>query len=442
VGPTGPWSYQEITAAVAEHRAVLSRPDSTIAADTALFEAAVPPGLWREIRGAERLYVVGHGALYALPFEALVVGEKDGAPRFWLDEGPPVAYVASGSVLAWLRERRGTAPTGAPRLVAVGDPVFEEKRPVPWPESGLLVLAVSADGEAQRIGVQAGDVIVGYAEGAITDLESLRRAMAARGEQAGAVELRLVREGADVVLEAAPGPLGVEVANEPPPVAGPAFLAGRPRVAMPLEVEYRSTPFLPLPGTRREVDAIRRVAAEHEPGGLEVVTLLGPEATERRLFAAAAGARFLHLATHGIAEETDAASFSAVALTAPPVPAAGDDGYLTLVDLLTSWRDRLRDTETVVLSACETHQGPVRMDEGVTALSWGFHFAGAPTVVASLWAVADRTTPVLMEGFYRGLLSETGGGRLASLHAAKRALRAAHPHPFYWAPFLLLGDPR
>ena len=55
----------------------------------------------------------------------------------------------------------------------------------------------------------------------------------------------------------------------------------------------------------------------------------------------ATGPRFLHLATHGIVDETDTASFSALALTMPAVPVPGDDGFLTLVDLFSRWRGRL-----------------------------------------------------------------------------------------------------
>jgi CHAT domain-containing protein len=93
-------------------------------------------------------------------------------------------------------------------------------------------------------------------------------------------------------------------------------------------------------------------------------------------------------------------------------------------------------------SACDTQRGRLQRDEGVVALPWGLHFAGCPTVVATLWEVSDASTPILMEGFCRRLTAEEGQGRLAALQAAKRALRETHPHPFHWAPLLLLGDPR
>jgi CHAT domain-containing protein len=63
-------------------------------------------------------------------------------------------------------------------------------------------------------------------------------------------------------------------------------------------------------------------------------------------------------------------------------------------------------------------------------------------VVGTLWPVADETTPELMADFHARLLAPGGAGRLASLLAAKRALRRAHPDPFHWAGLVLLGDPR
>jgi CHAT domain-containing protein len=124
------------------------------------------------------------------------------------------------------------------------------------------------------------------------------------------------------------------------------------------------------------------------------------------------------------------------------VPVPGDDGWLTLADLLGRWRNRLRDTELTVLSACNTARGSVEGDEGVLALPLGFSFAGCPAVVASLWRVDDDSTAILMEEFYRALLARGGDGKAETLRDARRALREKQPDPWYWAPFVLLGDPR
>jgi hypothetical protein len=414
----------------------------------------MPEALWEEVRGAAVLYVVAHGMLHSLPLEALLVREREGQPVWWLDEGPPVAYVPSGSVLAWLRERRAAqeAGGGPARLVAVGDPVFAAPvaargtgapQRVAWPEAGVLVTTTPEGGQAHALGIRPGDVLVRYAGGDLTDPVSLRArieaAIATGGT--GPFEVRVWREGGLISFEAAPGRLGVTIALEPPPIAGPIFLARSPLVARPIQEELRSG-LAPLPGTRVEVGAIHAVLAEKDGEAVEIVTLLGPDATEVNLFEAVSGARYLHLATHGLVDESETASFSALALAKPMLPVPGNDGFLTLVDLLGKWRAHLKDTRMVVLSACDTQRGHVQRDDGVVALPWGFHFAGCPTVVATLWKVSDASTPLLMERFYRDLMARDGAGRLDALLAAKKALRQTHPHPFHWAPFVLLGDPR
>jgi CHAT domain-containing protein len=64
--------------------------------------------------------------------------------------------------------------------------------------------------------------------------------------------------------------------------------------------------------------------------------------------------------------------------------------------------------------------------------------AGAETVVMSLWSVNDGVTRLLMDAYYRNLLE--GQGRASALLKAMRSLRASHPHPYYWAPFIALGS--
>ena len=101
-----------------------------------------------------------------------------------------------------------------------------------------------------------------------------------------------------------------------------------------------------------------------------------------------------------------------------------------------------------MLSACETQNGVVSGD-AVMALPWGFFYAGTPSVVASTWRVDDAATAQFMADFYRRMLAgirpageDKSVGKLEALVQAKRDLRKTHPHPYYWAPFVYLGDPR
>lgn len=97
----------------------------------------------------------------------------------------------------------------------------------------------------------------------------------------------------------------------------------------------------------------------------------------------------------------------------------------------------LHGTQMVTLSACETGVGKVFRQHGVTSLRRALTMAGAASVVASLWQVADDSTVVLMEAFYREL--RAGKPRDVALESAMAVVRTRQPHPFYWAPFTLSG---
>jgi CHAT domain-containing protein len=96
----------------------------------------------------------------------------------------------------------------------------------------------------------------------------------------------------------------------------------------------------------------------------------------------------------------------------------GDDGILTASEVA---QIDLRETELVVLSACETGLGAVAGGEGILGLQRAFQLAGAKTVVASLWQVSDEATLALMVEFYRNLW-ERRLGRLEALREAQLAM--------------------
>ncbi len=217
----------------------------------------------------------------------------------------------------------------------------------------------------------------------------------------------------------------------------------------------------PLPGTRQEAQAIQRLFPQAQ-------LFLGPEATKQRLLHLPTPG-ILHLATHGFFLEEDSAPtgtravahFGALgedtAASRPPDPLLRSGLLLasesaptpshasspqpppdgSLVTALELAGLNLWGTQLVVLSACDTGRGDVRLGQGVYGLRRAFIVAGAETVVTSLWKVSDETTSTLMEAYYRNLLA--GQGRATALREAMRALRQALPHPHYWAPFIVLG---
>ena len=97
--------------------------------------------------------------------------------------------------------------------------------------------------------------------------------------------------------------------------------------------------------------------------------------------------------------------------------------------------------DLVTLSACRTALGQGKPDGSeITSLAESFSSAGTPSVLASLWSVEDESTRQLMEVFYKALAK--GHGKAAALREAQLTLLNAPStsHPYYWAPFLLLGD--
>lgn len=188
----------------------------------------------------------------------------------------------------------------------------------------------------------------------------------------------------------------------------------------------------PLPAARDEIRAI----AELFPGA-EVY--LGEEATEERAKQAASRADLLHLAGHGLIDERFPLD-SALALAIPRQLAEGQDN-----GLLQAWEvfENVRlDAHLVTLSACDTALGSEMGGEGILGLTRAFQFAGARSVLASLWSVSDVSTATLMKRFYTHL--RQGKTKDEALRSAQldliRSGEVELPHPYHWAGFALYGD--
>jgi len=113
-----------------------------------------------------------------------------------------------------------------------------------------------------------------------------------------------------------------------------------------------------------------------------------------------------------------------------------DDGPLELNQLAAL---DLRKTNLVVLSGCQSQMGKRSEGDDVISLSRAFMYAGAPSVIASLWNVDDEATRHLMVAFYTHL--RAGLAKAEALRAAEIDIRQEYPNPYYWAAFVLTGDP-
>ena len=185
---------------------------------------------------------------------------------------------------------------------------------------------------------------------------------------------------------------------------------------------------IPLPGTRKEVEA------------LGDVVLLRDRATESGL-AGVLGKeerwRAVHFACHGLIRP-DQPQLSSLALT----PDDHNDGFLTVLEV---FRMRI-PADLVVLSACETAKGKVYKAEGVIGFTRAFMLAGAPRVIVSLWKVDDEATRALMVKFYELWNPKDRSKGLPTATALKKAQEFVRghekwKHPYYWAAWQLWGLP-
>jgi CHAT domain-containing protein/Flp pilus assembly protein TadD len=194
----------------------------------------------------------------------------------------------------------------------------------------------------------------------------------------------------------------------------------------------RGVTFNRLPHTRAEVTAISSLF----PAASERV-YLGAEAREQAIKAEKlSDYRFIHLAAHGyVNEERPARSGIVLSLA----NGEKDDGVLQMSEVL-----QLKlNADLVTLSACRTAVGKLIIGEGVVGLSRAFIYAGARSTVVSLWNVNDVATADLMKSFYQNLgrgIPKDDALRLAKLALLKSRQRTWQ-HPYFWAPFVLVGEP-
>jgi CHAT domain-containing protein len=146
--------------------------------------------------------------------------------------------------------------------------------------------------------------------------------------------------------------------------------------------------------------------------------------------------RYIHFATHGLVDSRYP-GLSALALSQFDAQGTPQNGFLRLNDIY----NLDLNAEVVVLSACETALGRDIRGEGLIGLTQGFLYAGARTLVASLWQVPDRATAELMTLFYTHLLQDDLPPA-AALRRAQITIAAERrwSDPYYWSGFVLVGD--
>ena len=182
-----------------------------------------------------------------------------------------------------------------------------------------------------------------------------------------------------------------------------------------------------LPESRHEVEAI----AEDLPKPSTI--LLGASATETNFKQLPLGQfSVIHLALHGY---VDPEIPDRSALVFAPQPQPTDDGLLQIREI----RNLHLNASLVTLSACNTGVGPVG-EEGVASIVNAFIEAGSQSVVSTLWELEDHATAHLMTTFYDHLGHHEE--KAVALRKAQLEMLNSGAPPYYWAGFVLAGNPR
>ncbi len=416
---------------------------------------------------ARSLVVLPSRAMTGIPIEVLLA----------TDDSRTVSYAPSATVFKYLREQARPDPRAG--LLALGDPVYERpdnsSEPKPPPDHGLLVNAVLPGSSAATRGLRPGDVLLAYNGNPLNKRDDLK--VVATGDKPISVEIW--REGVSSLRELASGKLGIVIDPQPAPLA----IAERRKLRQVLASARGSDEkFKPLPGTRSEVEAIKDLFNSDRR---TTKILLGADASEPETDRLATSGElgrfgFIHLATHGMINEM-VPERSAVILTQTGLPDPLEqvlhqkpvfDGRLSVREIQRGWNLK---AELVTLSACETALGRDQGGEGYVGFTQALLMSGTRSVCLSLWKVDDKATALLMQRFYANLLGRRPGlsnpmSKAAALAEAKSWLRGltakqvdeawkprsrgevvttsevpltAHPfeHPYYWAAFVLVGDP-
>jgi len=366
-------------------------------------------------------------------------------------------------------------------------PALTEK-PLPLPKGGVLLTVVVPGGNAAIAELKPNDVLLRYNEIDLASRADLK-VLPESDDPAQRVTVTVWRDGKTFERQLRPGKLGVLIADDPAPKA----LADLRRLDKRLATRGGDEKWEQLPGTRAEVEALRRLFPDDPRPRL----LFDSQASEQQLYDLTKGDdlgkyRYLHLATHGEVDNRFPLR-SALILSRDALPDPGKqldaglpvfDGRLTAEKVLRQWHLR---SELVTLSACQTALGKYENGEGFVGFAQALILAGSRAVCLSQWKVDDAATALLMDRFYQNLLGKRDGlegplPKARALAEAKEWLRTlsrdealkqaaqltkgvergkARPvqpllpevpatadkgdrpyaHPYYWAAFVLIGDP-
>jgi CHAT domain-containing protein len=350
--------------------------------------------------GQKRLVIVADGALQLVPFSALPapansVTTANSVPQPASARIAASGVVASASVTLISRHEIVTLPSMS--VLALQRRELANRKRAPY---AVAVIADPVfDSEDERV-----------AE-AIRNAKQNRKTAAKRGRADASAPPD--RQNSAVIASAA---------NSPSPLASALRDVGIdpsgriPRLGLSL----------------REAMAIRRAAPANES-----LTALDFKASrETAMSKELSQYRIIHFATHGVLD-LEHPELSGIVLSMVNEKGEPQDGYLRLHEIY----NLNLPAELAVLSACQTGIGKQIKGEGLIALTRGFMYAGAKSVVASLWKVDDAATSELMAEFYKQMFTNKLKAA-AALRAAqvKMSQEKRWQSPYYWAGFFIQGE--
>jgi CHAT domain-containing protein len=212
-----------------------------------------------------------------------------------------------------------------------------------------------------------------------------------------------------------------------------ADVAGQDSATTAESTKMEGLPLARLAGTRAEAEQIVKLA---RASGAQADVWLDLDASEDNVdMRDISKYRILHVATHGLLN-AERPQFTGLVLSL--VGNKNEDGFLRTDEIF----NLKLGSPLVMLSACETGLGKEKRGEGVMGLTRAFMYAGAPTVGVSLWSVADKSTADLMTDFYKRLLATQTASPATAMREAQLSMIKGKKYsaPFYWAPFVLVGD--
>lgn len=220
------------------------------------------------------------------------------------------------------------------------------------------------------------------------------------------------------------------------------FAVANPRVGSPTPAQAPTVRgdlrFPPLPDAEHEVAELSGIYGKSNSR-----IIVGGDALEETVKREAGKFNILHFATHAVLD--DRSPLYSFMLLAKRAESNDEDGLLETWEVL----NMDLDADLVTLSACETARGSISAGEGIIGMSWAFFVAGSSSLIASQWRVDSASTSSMMVKMHSDLRNQKAGPdspatKALALRRAALSLRRTKRYelPYYWAGFVLIGDPR